>query len=151
MTGRDTRSRFGATSLSRWSSAGLLVASSALLTVGAQLDADAAGYGTHVQLGMAPCGFLTSCGIPCATCGMTTAFTHAVHGNLFAALAVQPAGALFALLVAVVAIISGYALVAGFCLAPLGCWLWRPRLAMVLGATVVASWAYKVIVSHGQV
>ncbi len=150
MTGRDSRSRLGATPLSRWVSALLLAASSALLAVGVQLDADRSGYGTHVQLGLPPCGFLASCGVPCATCGMTTAFTHAVHGSLLAALVVQPTGALFALLVAIVAIVSGYALICGVCLAPLGHWLWRPRSALLLGAIVVGSWAYKIFVVSSQ-
>ncbi len=149
MTGRDSRSRLGATPFSRWVSALLLAASSLLLAVGAQLDADRAGYGTHVQLGLPPCGFLATCGVPCATCGMTTAFTHAVHGSLMAALLVQPTGALFALLVAILAIVSGYSLISGVCLAPLGRWLWRPRSALVLGAMVVGSWAYKIFQFSG--
>ncbi len=150
MTGRDSRSRLGATPLSRWVSALLLAVSSVLLAVGTQLDADRAGHGTHVQLGLPPCGFLASCGVPCATCGMTTAFTHAVHGSLLTAIAVQPVGALFGLLVAIVAIISGYALIRGVCLAPLGRWLWQPKLALVLGVMVVGSWVYKILVFSSQ-
>ena len=150
MTGRVKRFRLGATPTSSWLSALLLAASSALLAVGARLDATAAGYGTHTQLGLPPCGFLATCGVPCATCGMTTAFTHAAHGNLFAALAVQPAGALFALLVAVMVIVSGYALIKGISLAPLGRWLWQPRFALVLAVMVLGSWAYKIFLFSGH-
>jgi len=57
----------------------------------------ARGYDTHVQLGLEPCGWPRTLGIPCPTCGCTTAACHLVHGSLLAAFVAQPFGALLAL------------------------------------------------------
>ena len=38
------------------------------------LEPDPRGFGTHTQLGLAPCAFARITGRPCPTCGMTTAF-----------------------------------------------------------------------------
>jgi len=55
---------------------------------------DARGIGTHEQFGLEPCGWPVAYGIPCPTCGCTTAACHLVHGHLFTAFQVQPFGAL---------------------------------------------------------
>lgn len=43
-----------------------------------------------------PCAFKAALGIPCPTCGMTHAFVHLAHGQVAAAFAASPAGALLA-------------------------------------------------------
>lgn len=58
--------------------------------------------GTHRQLGLLPCGFLTMTGYPCPTCGMTTAFAHTVRGRWGKAIRSQAAGFLLALATAAV-------------------------------------------------
>lgn len=70
------------------------------LVVASGLEADAAGMGTHTQLGMPPCGWIVAYGRPCPTCGMTTAFTHAAHGEFVSAATAQPGGLLLAVLAA---------------------------------------------------
>jgi uncharacterized protein DUF2752 len=35
-----------------------------------------AGFGTHTQLGLPPCGFRALTTLPCPACGLTTAFAH---------------------------------------------------------------------------
>jgi hypothetical protein len=57
------------------------------------LDPDPRGYGTHEQLGWAPCGFRKAVGWPCPVCGMTTAWAYAVRGEVRPAVAVNAAGA----------------------------------------------------------
>ena len=42
------------------------------------------------------CPFKAAVGIPCPTCGMTRAFVHLAHGDVGAAFAASPAGALLA-------------------------------------------------------
>jgi hypothetical protein len=123
----------------------VLAASCTLLLLGLYLHPNPSGYGTHKQLGLPACGFLNFNRIPCATCGWTTAFTHAVHGELIRAFATQPAGALFAVAVAALAIVSGYDLAMGAPMALFWRWLWRPRHLLLLGAIVLAAWLYKII------
>ena len=116
-----------------------------ILATALWLDAAPTGLGTHQQLGLPPCGFLASTRLPCATCGMTTAFTHAVHGRLFTSLITQPAGMVMAMLTAIVAIISLWALVVGASLGPIVQWLWRPITLWLFAALVIGSWAYKAL------
>ena len=120
----------------------VLAVSLAPLLVAAGLDADPRGMGTHTQLGLAPCGFDVATGLPCATCGMTTAFTHAAHGHLVAAFAGQPAGALLALGCAMLTLTAGWALWRGASLAPLGRAVWRPAVVVTLIAVVLGAWGY---------
>ena len=39
------------------------------------------GFGTHEQLGLAPCSFQQLVNLPCPSCGMTTSFSHFVRGQ----------------------------------------------------------------------
>jgi hypothetical protein len=64
-----------------------------VVATAARLDPDARGFGTHEQLGMAPCGFMARTGRPCLSCGMTTAFAAAAHGRIGTALDANPYGA----------------------------------------------------------
>jgi hypothetical protein len=91
-----------ATAVSQWkirlASAALATACSAILAVAISLPPSSTGIGTHTSVGLPPCGFLESTGIPCPTCGMTTAFSLMAHGRPLAAFRAQPAGALLFLL-----------------------------------------------------
>jgi hypothetical protein len=117
-----------------------------LILVGLWLSPDPSGLGTHCQLGLPPCGLVAMMGIPCPTCGMTTAFSQTVHGHVIAALVTQPFGALLALAVTAAAGLSVVVLVTARS--------WRVnwyRVSPGLVATGVvvlflASWVYKVIV-----
>ncbi|MEC8253440.1 MAG: DUF2752 domain-containing protein [Planctomycetota bacterium] len=64
---------------------------------------DPRGHGTHEQFGMDPCGWPEVYGIPCPTCGCTTAAAQVVHGDLVGAFVTQPFGAA----VAVVGLLAG--------------------------------------------
>ncbi|MET0287220.1 MAG: DUF2752 domain-containing protein [Polyangiales bacterium] len=72
----------------------ILVASSALavLITARLLTPASAGHGTHQALGLPPCGFLAWSGLPCPTCGLTTAFALLAHGEVLRAVQVQPMG-----------------------------------------------------------
>ncbi len=65
-----------------------------------RLTPDARGWGTHEQLGLAPCWFRQWSGRACPTCGMTTAWAYAVRGDALAAVESNAGGAV--LLVATV-------------------------------------------------
>ncbi|MEM6676197.1 MAG: DUF2752 domain-containing protein [Planctomycetota bacterium] len=65
---------------------------------------DPRGYGTHEQLGFGPCAFRDWFGGPCPTCGVTTAASHLVRGDLAAAWTTQPFAPLAALATAIAAV-----------------------------------------------
>ncbi len=107
-----------------------------------------AGMGTHEQLGLPPCGFLQLTGIPCPSCGLTTAFSHIAHGHPVDAFLAQPFGV--AVYVAM-AWLSGYAVVA----------LWRRKPLSdltessnfltgqyILLGIMLVSWFYKIAITR---
>jgi len=51
-----------------------------------------AGYGTHEDLGLPPCGFLMRTGYPCPSCGLTTSAAAVVHGEFRKAFLAHPMG-----------------------------------------------------------
>lgn len=68
-----------------------------VLCVAAWLRPSHDGIGTHRQLGLAACSFKIRTGLPCPSCGYTTAFTYFAHGNPVASFYAQPMGAVLAL------------------------------------------------------
>lgn len=66
----------------------------ATLGLARYLQPSARGFGTHEQLGLPACTFLTWTGIPCPSCGLTTSFAYAAHGHWWDAFLAQPFGLL---------------------------------------------------------
>ena len=110
------------------------LAACAALATARTLTPDPRGYGTHEQLGWAPCWFRRVVGRPCPSCGMTTAWAHAIRGELRAAVRANAGGA----------IVCGLALIAAPWLlvsAAVGRWLLvepTPRLVLWIGTILVA-------------
>ena len=77
--------------------AGVATACLCVLLAAAYLAPDPAGVGTTTRLGMEPCAFKTRTGLPCAGCGLTTSFNHAVRWEWLKSLWVQPLGTLLVL------------------------------------------------------
>ncbi len=122
---------------------GLAFGCLAVLVVAAGLTPASGGTATHLQLGMAPCGFLVRTGLPCPACGMTTSFAWFAHGNVAASFYVQPMGMVLAALAGLTVWGAGYVAVTGkpmfrvFSIFPEKMYLF-PLLAMgILG------WAWK--------
>lgn len=63
-----------------------------VIAVAAGLTPSSAGAGTHTQLGLPACGFLSRTGWPCPSCGLTTSFALAARGRFGDAAFVQPFG-----------------------------------------------------------
>jgi len=129
----------------RLSAAVIFVGCAVLLAVAARLHPDGRGLGSHEQLGFPPCSFVVLFGRPCPTCGMTTAFAHAVRGELIAALRVQPAGLAAALATMVTACAALSVMVTGkvwmvnwYRVSP--GWIVAGCVLLILGA-----WAYKLV------
>lgn len=72
----------------------------ALLGLAGMLEPDSSGFGTHRQLGLPPCTAVALLGIPCPTCGMTTSWSHLMHGELSASWAANPGGTCLAMVAA---------------------------------------------------
>lgn len=121
-----------------------------VLGLAAWMEPAGAGHGTHTQIGLPPCGWAVVLGLPCPTCGMTTAFAHAADGRLLASLAAQPMGLALALGTAV-------AFWAGLHVAATGSTAWsiygkllRPKAMWAVAALALAAWAYKAAVWPAQ-
>lgn len=126
---------------------GLSVGAAVVLAVAFRLAPAPSGLGTHQGLGLPPCAFLAATGIPCPSCGLTTAFAALAHGDLGLAARANPVGILlFALAVLLV---------------PTGLWLssrgiglrqvffhrWFDRVALALVAVWLGSWVVRLTVS----
>lgn len=117
-----------------------------LLGIAATLRPAAKGYGTHTQLGLAPCTLTQVAGIRCPSCGMTTSWAYFVRGRWLQAAKTNSGGALLAALAAA----SGpWLLISGV----VGRWFWRrPNEWVAVGIAVavvvvtMADWGYRLSV-----
>jgi hypothetical protein len=119
----------------------------AMLAVGLKLHPDSNGAGTHQQLGFPPCGLLATTGIPCPTCGCTTAVSYLAHGHPLASFLTQPFGFAVGLLAIILLPLTLFGALAGIWKGPsmfvLG-WYWRYWTYGSL-AVLILAWVYKVI------
>ena len=92
---------------------GVLLLAGAVLLLAAWFEPDPRGMGTHEQLNLPGCGMMTMFDLPCATCGMTTAFAHVAEGHVLAGLRVQPLGCVMAMGTAMTFLVSIYVCVTG--------------------------------------
>ena len=108
---------------------------------------DLRGHGTHEQLGLDPCGWPSQYGIPCPTCGVTTAACHLVHLSPWQSVRTQPFG--FALAVsgmalgglALWALVRGRSLMARMVAIPYGTLLgWGMILLLLSWLYVYLTW-----------
>ncbi len=121
----------------------VLVASTTVLALAARLSPSGRGYGTHQQLGLPPCSFVVVTGLPCPSCGWTTAFAHVAHLQVLQAFRAQPFGALLCLATA----LAGALAFAGLAFRAqvwnrVERWPW-PRIAGWGIFLMLASWGYK--------
>lgn len=125
--------------------AGAALACAAILSVAIYLEPDPRGFGTHQRFGAAlpPCSFMQTSGLPCPTCGMTTAFSSVVRGRLASAFIAQPAGFVFCLATISIFLFSLYVSISGWTI-----WInWdriSTRLMLGLGLIIVAGWGFKI-------
>jgi len=120
-----------------------------LLLSAARVQPSAAGFGTHQQLPWAglnhPCMFPIALGYPCPTCGMTTAFAHAVRGQLLSSFHAQPAGFLLAVATVLIALRSLDTIVTGK--------VWKVNwyrvspgaLSLIAAGLLIFGWMYKIM------
>jgi len=116
----------------------------ALLAFAASLTPNPSGQGTHEQLGLPPCTMVMITGLPCPTCGMTTAFAYAARGRLAAAFQAQPAGLALALAVMAVGVLAGSVLATGKVWVVNWCRVSPMGIALIVAAAILAGWGYKI-------
>lgn len=82
----------------RWAAVVVATFLALLLGIASQLDPDPRGMGTHEQLGLGSCFFVRMWGVGCPSCGMTTAWSHVMHGQFGAAAGANLAGTMLAIM-----------------------------------------------------
>jgi hypothetical protein len=124
---------------------GIFAASVAVFVVAARLNPNGHTMGAHQQLGLPPCGFVLTTGLPCPTCGMTTAFAYTIRGRFLMATYSQPAGFVLALFTAMVGFFGLAAAIVGR--RPALNWyrIDPVKLVYLGGLLFVAAWATKLL------
>jgi len=122
---------------------GVAAVLAAALGLGLVLKPSPTGTGTHTVLGLPPCGMLVMTGHPCPTCGVTTSYVLAAHGQFYDSLVNQPFGLIVFLAVAAGLVATLATLVTGRSWALLARASVVATAAIVMVALVLASWAYK--------
>ena len=131
----------------RWMSAAVAAAALTLLVVAWVLNPDSDGIGTHQQLGLPECGWIQAANLPCPSCGMTTAFSHAAHGDLVGSFVAQPMGMILALATAIAVVAGIHTAATGSMLGPFLGSFFGPRLLWIALALGALAWIWK-IASH---
>ncbi|MBK8913430.1 MAG: DUF2752 domain-containing protein [Phycisphaerales bacterium] len=129
----------------RWMAAFVVAVCAAVLLTAALLRPDPRGFGTHEQLGMARCGWLVRSRLPCPTCGMTTAFSHAVRGSVVSAWTSQPAGLLMALGMMAALPLALWSLVSGRPPVRVLSVVTPLRLFFLIAGLFLGGWGYKLL------
>jgi hypothetical protein len=115
-----------------------------LLLVARYLEPNREGVGTHQQLGLPPCTFMTIFRRPCPSCGMTTAWSHLMRANFQASLLTNAGGACLAVMAGLIGIWA--VVVAAF-----GRLFWVPRndisvaVAVVLLTITLVDWVRRLL------
>ena len=76
------------------------------ISLAARLDPEKTGMGTHRQLGLPACLVMEKTGMPCPTCGMTTALANLARGRISDSWRCSPSLVLMALMGGLVSVWS---------------------------------------------
>lgn len=117
-----------------------------MLCVAAILDPDPSGLNTHTRLGLPECQWPATVGIPCPTCGMTTAFAHAANGRIDRAFITQPMGAILSLAASVAFWVSVWVAATGSRIGHFLLALFNPTVLWMAAGLALLAWIYKIIV-----
>lgn len=126
----------------------IAIACAAVLITAAQLQPAQKGVGTHEQLGMNPCSLYERTGVPCGSCGMTTAFSHAAHAQFAQSFVTQPMGMVLSLITAMALWISGYTAIRNPPIEQYLKYLMTARFWLMLLALFLGAWMYKIVVTQ---
>ena len=124
---------------------GIAAAAVTVLAVAAWLEPSASGHGTHTQLGLPPCGFLTLTGFPCPGCGLTTAFAHGVRGSLVQSAIANPLGLAMFLLTCLAVPVGFLGAVRGWSFERIADRVSLHQWALVLAGAAVLVWTARFV------
>ena len=129
---------------------GLLVALPCWVVLGLALSLTphAEGHGTHRDLGLPPCQWIITYGIPCPTCGMTTSVSAWAHGNAFLGLKAQPFGVVIFAIVLAGALAGTAQMLMGRKLIDLIRFRWWWLIVIVGG--ILAGWGIKLAIGYAR-
>jgi len=131
--------------LERLIAAVVAAASLTIVLIAAWLEPSPDGVGTHTQiLPLRSCAWIEVAGMPCPTCGMTTAFAHAADGQFLRSFLTQPMGFVLAMLTAMTFWVSVYIAATGSPIARVFARMWRPGVVWIGAALILVSWGYKI-------
>lgn len=122
-----------------------ILALGGICVLGLVVEPDPRGFGTHEQLGLAPCRTIEWAGIPCPGCGVTTSVSLLWHGDPWASFVNQPFGFLMGVFVplaalgAIVLNFRGNDLYNDMTTMRWGRWL------LGLVSLMIVAWIYKII------
>lgn len=115
-----------------------------VLALAAWLQPADRGHGTHEQLGLQPCTWVSLLNSPCPTCGMTTAFAHAARADFASSFVAQPLGCLLALGAATTFWFSLHVAITGSTIGRALANLLGRRLLWLALAALLGAWGYKI-------
>jgi hypothetical protein len=122
------------------------------LAIAATLSPAVQGHGTHEALGLPACGWAVMAGVPCPSCGMTTAFSWAVRGDLLQSAWVQPMGFVLALAAAMTVLAALWAAITGAAVQrPIAAIVMNNWVGWSLLGLLIGAWAWKMATFQGGV
>jgi len=129
---------------------GVAVTALVLLSIAYFLNPAEKGIGTHQQLGLPQCGWIFAADIPCPTCGMTTAWSHTVRGELPTAFITQPMGMLLAFVAFFVAVGGLVTACTGYSFQLLLYKFSPSRLFIFVITLAFLAWGFKILLHKGM-
>lgn len=138
----EVRRRFVAAAIAVGASGGLLV-------VAWLLPPASRGFGTHQALGLPACSWPARFGVPCPSCGMTTAFALASKGRIVESFTTQPMGCVLAIAAGMTFVAAIWTLATGRTVWPVYERLLGARLAWFAGIAALLAWGYKTALMRG--
>jgi hypothetical protein len=115
-----------------------------VVVIARTLRPDPSGLGTHLQLGLPPCAFLAWTGLPCPSCGLTTAFAYMARLQVPHAVQANPVGVPLFLCACVAIPLCAIACVRAWTLEGVLKGLRLGRVAAIIGLTALLSWLARI-------
>jgi hypothetical protein len=116
-----------------------------VFVIAAFLTPNPVGHGTHMQLGLPPCGFLVVTGLPCPGCGLTTCFSYMVRGDIVGAATANPFGVMLWLVSGAVMVLGAVGFARGLSVIDTLDKLQADKWAILLSVSSLTVWGVKVM------